>query len=279
MNLSDPPGISARKRHFYPMTPEKFQDKPLIIGGRPHNSRLIIGTGKYPTFEIMRQAHEASGADMVTVALGRVKLDGPEEENILNFIDPKKYTLLPNTAGAYNVEDALRIARLARAQGMNLIKLEVLADAKTLLPDPIGTYEASRKLVEEGFVVYVYTSDDPVLAKRLEDLGVAAVMPAGSPIGSGQGVLNENNILMIMEAVSCPVIVDAGMGTASDLARAMELGVDGILCNTGIACAADPVRMARAFRLATEAGRDAWLSGRIPRKLYGSASSPQEGLR
>jgi thiazole synthase len=261
------------------MTPENPLDKPFVIGGRTYASRLIVGTGKYPTFDVMRRAHEASGAEMVTVALGRVKLDGPDEENILNFIDPKKYVLLPNTAGAYNVEDALRIARLSRAQGMNLIKLEVLAEAKTLLPDPLGTYEAAKKLVEEDFTVLVYTSDDPVLAKRLEDLGVAAVMPAGSPIGSGQGVLNENNIRMIMESLSCPVIVDAGMGTASDLARAMELGVDGILCNTGIAAAADPVRMARAFRQATEAGRDAWLSGRIPRKLYGSASSPQEGLR
>lgn len=258
---------------------DKNTDKPLILDGKTFRSRLIVGTGKYPTFEIMRQAHETSGTEMITVALGRVKLDGPEEENILNFIDTKKYTLLPNTAGAYSVEDALRIARLSRAQGMNLIKLEVLAEAKTLLPDPLGTYEASKKLVEEGFTVLVYTSDDPVLAKRLEDLGVAAVMPAGSPIGSGQGVLNENNIRMILESLSCPVIVDAGMGTASDLARAMELGVDGLLCNTGIACADDPVRMARAFRLATEAGRDAWLAGRIPRKLYGSASSPQEGLR
>lgn len=260
-------------------TSDKIQDTPLVVGGRVFSSRLIVGTGKYPSFEVMRAAHEASGADMVTVALGRVKLDGPDEENILNFIDRKKYALLPNTAGAYSVEDALRIARLARAQGMNLIKLEVLSDARTLLPEPLGTYEAAKKLVEEDFTVYVYTSDDPVLAKKLEDLGVAAVMPAGSPIGSGQGVLNDNNILMIREALSCPVIVDAGMGTASDLARAMELGVDGLLCNTGIACAADPVRMARAFRLATEAGRDAYLSGRIPRKLYGSASSPQEGLR
>lgn len=261
------------------MDPHKIQDKPLVVGKKTFSSRLIVGTGKYPSFEVMQAAHEASGADMVTVALGRVKLDGPDEENILNFVDPKKYTLLPNTAGAYSVDDALRIARLARAQGMNLIKLEVLSDAKTLLPEPLGTYEAAKKLVEEDFTVYVYTSDDPVLAKKLEDLGVAAVMPAGSPIGSGQGVLNDNNILMIREALSCPVIVDAGMGTASDLARAMELGVDGLLCNTGIACAADPVRMARAFRLATEAGRDAYLSGRIPRKLYGSASSPQEGLR
>ncbi len=256
-----------------------LQDKPLVIGGRTYSSRLIIGTGKYQNLEVMRQAHEASVAEMVTVALGRVKLNGPEEENILNFIDAKKYVLLPNTAGAYNVEDALRIARLARAQGMKLIKLEVLFDAKTLLPDPLATYEASKQLVKEDFTVMVYTNDDPVLAKKLEDLGVAAVMPAGSPIGSGQGILNENNIRIIMESLSCPVIVDAGMGTASDLARAMELGVDGILCNTGIAAAQDPVRMARAFRMACEAGRDAWLSGRIPRKLYGSASSPQEGLR
>lgn len=255
------------------------QDKPFTLGGRTYRSRLIVGTGKYPDFDTMRRAHEASGTEMVTVALGRVKLDGPKEENILNFVDPGKYTLLPNTAGAYTVEDALRIARLAKAQGLNLVKLEVLAEAKTLLPDPLGTYEAAKKLVEEDFTVLVYTSDDPVLAKRLEDLGVAAVMPAGSPIGSGQGVLNENNIRMILESLSCPVIVDAGMGTASDLARAMELGVDGLLCNTGIACADDPVRMARAFRLATEAGREAWLAGRIPRKLYGSASSPQEGLR
>ncbi len=261
--------------HFSPM----LQDKPLIIGGRTYHSRLIIGTGKYPSFEIMQKAHEISGAEMVTVALGRVKLDGPDEENILNFINPKKYVLLPNTAGAFNVEDALRIARLSRAQGMNLIKLEVLFDAKTLLPDPLATYEASKKLVEEDFTVMVYTNDDPVLAKKLEDLGVAAVMPAGSPIGSGQGVINHNNIHIIMESLSCPVIVDAGMGTASDLALAMELGVDGILCNTGVACAQDPVRMARAFRMACEAGRDAWLAGRIPRKIYGSASSPLEGLR
>ena len=253
-------------------------DKLLTIGGRTYHSRLIIGTGKYPSFEIMQKAHEVSGAEMVTVALGLVKLDGPDEENILNFIDPKKYALLPNTAGAFNVEDALRIARLSRAHGLKLIKLEVLFDAQTLLPDPLATYEASKKLVEEDFTVMVYTNDDPVLAKKLEDLGVAAVMPAGSPIGSGQGVLNANNIRIIMESLSCPVVVDAGMGTASDLALAMEMGVDGILCNTGIACAQDPVRMARAFRMACEAGRDSWLAGRIPRKIYGSASSPLEGL-
>lgn len=256
-----------------------IKDKPLVLGDRTFNSRLIVGTGKYPDFETMRRCHEASGAEMVTVALGRVKLDGPDEENILNYIDPKKYALLPNTAGAFNVEDALRIARLAKAQGMRYLKLEVLFDQKTLLPDPLATYEASRILVKEDFTVMVYTNDDPVLAKKLEDLGVAAVMPAGSPIGSGQGVLNHNNIRIIMESLACPVIVDAGMGTASDLALAMELGVDGILCNTGIASAQDPVRMAKAFRQACEAGRDAFLAGRIPRKLYGSASSPQEGLR
>ncbi len=255
------------------------QDKPLVIAGKTFHSRLIVGTGKYPDFSVMRQCHEASGAEMVTVALGRVKLNGPDEENILNFIDSKKYMLLPNTAGAFNVEDALRIARLARAQGMKYLKLEVLFDQKTLLPDPIATYEASRILVQEGHTVLVYTNDDPVMAKKLEDLGVAAVMPAGSPIGSGQGVLNANNIRIILESLSCPVIVDAGMGTASDLALAMELGVDGILCNTGIASATDPARMARSFKLACEAGRDSYLAGRIPRKLYGSASSPQEGLR
>jgi len=255
------------------------QDKPLVVGEKTFKSRLIVGTGRYPSFEVMRQAHEASGAEMVTVALGRVKLDGPDEENILNFIDPKKYAILPNTAGAFNVADALRISRLSRAQGMKFIKLEVLFDEKTLLPDPIATYEAAKQLVTEDYVVMVYTSDDPVMAKRLEDLGVAAVMPAGSPIGSGQGVLNDNNIRIIMESLKCPVIVDAGMGTASDLARAMALGVDGLLCNTGIACAKDPVAMANSFRLATEAGRLSFLAGRIPRKIYGSASSPLEGLR
>src|SRR5262245_36522815 len=193
------------------------QDKPLVLGGKTFTSRLIVGTGKYPDFAIMKKCHEASGAEMVTVALGRVKLDGPEEENILNFIDPKRYALLPNTAGAYNVEDALRIPRLAPAQGMPYLNLEALFDPKTLLPAPLATYEAARLLVKEDAAVLVYTSDDPVMAKKLEDLGVAAVMPAGSPIGSGQGVLNENNIRIIMESLSCPVIVDAGMGTASDL--------------------------------------------------------------
>ncbi len=253
-------------------------DKPLIIGNKTFSSRLIVGTGKYPTFEVMQKCHLISGTDMVTVALGRVDLNAPKGENIFDYIDTQRYTILPNTAGAFNVQDALRISRLAKAQGMNFIKLEVLFDQKTLLPDPIATYEAAKILVEEEFTVMVYTSDDPVMAKMLEDLGVAAVMPAGSPIGSGQGVLNENNIRIIMESLSCPVIVDAGMGTASDLARAMELGVDGILCNTGIASAQDPLKMAESFKLACQAGRLSYLSGRIPRKLYGSASSPQEGF-
>lgn len=256
-----------------------LQDKPFVLGGKTFKSRLIVGTGKYPSFEMMRDCHLISGTEMVTVALGRVNLKGPDEENILNFIDPKKYTLLPNTAGAFNVEDALRIARIAQAQGMKYLKLEVLFDQKTLLPDPIATYEASKILVKEGHCVLVYTNDDPVMAKKLEDLGVEAVMPAGSPIGSGQGVLNHNNIRIIMESLKCPVIVDAGMGTASDLTLAMELGVDGILCNTGIAAAANPVLMAESFKLACAAGRASFLAGRIPRKLYGSASSPQEGFR
>ncbi len=254
-------------------------DKPLVIGGKTFSSRLIVGTGKYPDFSVMRDCHTLSGTEMVTVALGRVDLSAPKGENIFDFIDSGKYTILPNTAGAYNVEDALRIARLSRAQGFEFLKLEVLFDAKTLLPDPLATYEATKILVQEEFKVLVYTSDDPVMAKKLEDLGVAAVMPAGSPIGSGQGILNENNIRIILEALACPVIVDAGMGTASDLARAMELGVDGLLCNTGIAQAEDPLKMATAFKLACKAGREAFLAGRIPRRLYGSASSPQEGLR
>ncbi len=255
------------------------QDTALVIGGRTFKSRLIVGTGKYSTFQIMKEALEISGTDMVTVALGRVKLDGPDEENILNFIDPKKYAILPNTAGAFNVQDALRISRLARAQGFEFVKLEVLNDAKTLLPDPLGTFEAAKKLVEEEFKVMVYTTDDPVMAKKLEDLGVAAVMPAGSPIGSGQGILNVNNIQIIMESLTCPVIIDAGMGTASDLAKAMELGVGGLLVNTGIAGAKDPIAMAQSFKLACEAGRLSFLAGRIPKKLYATASSPLEGFR
>lgn len=271
-SLPHSPAVPARAENPLP-------DRPLVLGGKTFSSRLLVGTGKYRSFAEMKKALEVSGTEMVTVALGRVDLQAPEGEGIFDYIDPSRYTILPNTAGAYNVEDAVRIARLAQAQGFRYLKLEVLFDAKTLLPDPIATYEAAKILVKDGLHVMVYTTDDPVMAKKLEDLGVTAVMPAGSPIGSGQGVLNENNIRMILESVKCPVIVDAGMGTASDLARAMELGVDGLLVNTGIAGAKDALRMAEAFRLGCEAGRLAYLSGRIPKKLYASASSPQEGLR
>ncbi|HVR73522.1 MAG TPA: thiazole synthase [Planctomycetota bacterium] len=249
----------------------------LILGKRRFRSRLIIGSGKYRTNEEMQACHAASGAEMVTVAVRR--LDKDPAKNLVHFIDRVRYTLLPNTAGCYDAEDAVRFARIAREMlETDLLKLEVLGDERTLLPDPIETLKAARILVEEGFTVLVYTSDDPIVARRLEDLGVTSVMPAGSPIGSGQGILNPNNIRIILETVKVPVIVDAGMGTASDAAMAMELGVDGILLNTGVALASEPVRMARAMRLAVEAGREACLAGRIPRRLYASASSPLEGL-
>jgi thiazole synthase len=225
----------------------------------------------------MKACHEASGAEMVTVAVRR--LDPDPAKNLVSFIDRKRFTLLPNTAGCYTAEDAIRFARLAREMlETDFLKLEVLGDERTLLPDPVETLKAAQVLVKEGFTVLAYTSDDPILAKRIEETGVSSVMPAGSPIGSGQGVLNPFNIRIILEMVKVPVIVDAGVGTASDAAIAMELGVDGILLNTGIALAKDPVRMARAMRNAVEAGRDAYLAGRIPRKLYASASSPIEGM-
>lgn len=249
----------------------------LILGTRRFRSRLIIGSGKYRTNEEMQACHAASGAEMVTVAVRR--LDKDPAKNLVHFIDRARYTLLPNTAGCYDAEDAVRFARIAREMlETDLLKLEVLGDERTLLPDPIETLEAAKVLVKEGFTVLVYTSDDPIVARRLEDIGVTSVMPAGSPIGSGQGILNPNNIRIILETVKVPVIVDAGMGTASDAAMAMELGVDGILLNTGVALASEPVRMARAMRLAVEAGREACLAGRIPRRLYASASSPLEGL-
>jgi thiazole synthase len=257
-------------------------DTPLKVGKYTFNSRLFVGTGKYATFELMRDCLAASDTECVTVAVRRVKLDGKREENLLSFIDESKYRILPNTAGCFSAEDAIRTAHLSReALNTELVKLEVLADPKTLLPDPVGTLEACRQLVKEGFTVLVYTSDDPVMARRLADLGVASVMPAGSPIGSGQGVLNPNNIRIILETVrpefKIPIIVDAGVGTASDVSIAMELGADGVLLNTGIAHAKDPLRMAVAMKLATESGRLAYLAGRIPRKLYANASSPMEG--
>jgi thiazole synthase len=249
----------------------------LQLGRYTFQSRLIVGTGKYRTPEEMQACHEASGAEMVTVAIRR--LDKDPARNLVNFIDRKRYTILPNTAGCFNAEDAVRVARLAREMlETDLIKLEVLGDERTLLPEPMDTLKAAEVLVKEGYTVLAYTSDDPILARRLEQLGVTSVMPAGSPIGSGQGVLNPNNIRLILQSIRLPIIVDAGVGTASDVAIAMELGVDGILLNTGIALAREPVRMARAMRLAVEAGRDAYLAGRIPRKLYASASSPLEGL-
>ena len=251
----------------------------LRIGKYEFKSRLIVGTGKYETFPLMAEALEASGTELVTVAVRRVNLTDKSKESLLDYIDTKKYTILPNTAGCYTAEDAVRAARLAREVGFSdLVKLEVLGDEKTLLPDPVETLKATETLVKEGFTVLVYTSDDPIVAKRLEDAGATSVMPAGAPIGSGQGILNPNNIVIILESLKVPVIVDAGVGTASDVTVAMELGCDGVLLNTGIAGAKDPVLMAKAMKAACEAGRAAYLAGRIPKKLYAKASSPMEGV-
>jgi thiazole synthase len=251
----------------------------LRIGTHVLSSRLIVGTGKYASPEIMREAIEASGADMVTVAVRRLNLARPGEPGLLDGLDRSRITLLPNTAGCYTAEEAVRTARLGREAGLsNLVKLEVIGDQKTLLPDTEALLEATRILVKEGFVVMPYTNDDPIAAKKLEQAGAACVMPLAAPIGSGQGITNPLTLRFILEAVSVPVIVDAGVGTASDAAVAMELGADGVLMNTAIAGAQDPVKMARAMRLAVEAGRLAYEAGRIPRKPYASASSPAEGL-
>jgi thiazole synthase len=251
----------------------------LILAGREFRSRLIVGTGKYPSLAVMRAAHEASGADMVTVAVRRVDLKARGPENLLDHIDVKTMFILPNTAACYTVDEAVRTARLGREAGLShWVKLEVIGDEKTLFPDTEGLLAATRILVKEGFVVLPYTTDDLVVAKKLEDAGAAAVMPLAAPIGSGLGIQNRVNIQLVKEAVKVPVIVDAGVGTASDAAVAMELGADGVLMNTAIALAADPVRMAGAMRKAVEAGRDAFLAGRIPRKMYASASSPLEGV-
>ena len=241
-------------------------------------SRLIVGTVKYATFALMREAIEASGAQIVTVAVRRINLTQPNEESLLDYLDRSRITLLPNTAGCYTAEEAIRTAALGREAGLsNLVKLEVIGDQKTLLPDTAALLEATRVLVKEGFVVMPYTNDDPIMAKKLQDAGAACVMPLAAPIGSGQGVLNPLNIRLLLEAVSVPVIVDAGVGTASDASVAMELGAEGVLMNTAIAGAQDPVKMARAMRLAVEAGRLAYEAGRIPKKQYASASSPTEG--
>ncbi len=251
----------------------------LVVAGRKFRSRLIVGTGKYETFEVMRQALDASGADVVTVAVRRVNLSDKSKESLLNYIDREKFTLLPNTAGCYTAQDAIRCARLGREAGLsNLVKLEVIGDERTLFPDNEGLLEATRALVKEDFVVLPYTNDDPVICKKLEEAGAAAVMPLGAPIGSGLGVQNPNNLRIILETVSVPVIVDAGVGTASDATITMELGVDGVLMNTGIAGAKDAVSMAKAMKLAVESGRLAYRAGRIPKKLYAAASSPLEGV-
>ena len=263
---------------------------PLSIGSHTVRSRLFVGTGKYATLDLMRDCLEASGTEVVTVAVRRERLFDREGRNLLDYLDPRRYTILPNTAGCFTAEEALRTARLGRElleglgnPGADWVKLEVLADTLTLLPDPIATLEATKVLVQEGFAVLCYTSDDPVMARRLKEAGATSVMPAGSPIGSGQGVLNPNNIRIILEDLKAddpyyPVIVDAGVGTPSDVTIAMELGCDGVLLNTGIAGAADPLRMARAMRLAVEAGWLAAGAGRISKKLYATASSPTRGV-
>ena len=250
----------------------------LVIAGQKFNSRLLIGTGKYETFDQMREALDRSGAEIVTVAVRRINISDRSKESLLDYIDTDKYTLLPNTAGCYTADDAIRTARLGREAGLSdLLKLEVIGDEKTLFPDNEGLMEAAKILVKEGFVVLPYTNDDPIMCKKLEDVGCAAVMPLAAPIGSGLGVRNPYNIRIIIEGANVPVIVDAGVGTASDAAIAMELGVDGVLMNTGVAGAKDPLMMAEAMRAGIEAGRKAFLAGRIPMKLYATASSPLEG--
>ena len=251
----------------------------LTIAGRTFASRLIVGTGKYPSNAVMVAAHDASGADMVTVAVRRVNISDRSSESMLDFIDTDRYFILPNTAGCYTADEAVRTARLGREAGLsNWVKLEVIGDEKTLFPDNEALIEATRILVKEDFVVLPYTTDDPVVCRKLEDAGAAAVMPLGAPIGSGLGIQNQNNLRIIREFARVPVVVDAGVGTASDAALAMELGADAVLMNTAIAGAKDPVQMARAMRLAVEAGRLAYLAGRIQRRMYANASSPLEGV-
>jgi len=251
----------------------------FVIAGRSFASRLIVGTGKYTTNTVMVQAHEASGAEMVTVAVRRVNVSDRSRESLLDYIDTSRYFILPNTAGCYTADDAIRTARLGREAGLsNWVKLEVIGDERTLFPDNEALLDATRVLVSEGFVVLPYTTDDVVVCRKLEDAGAAAVMPLGAPIGSGLGIQNANNIRIIRELVRVPLIVDAGVGTASDAALAMELGADGVLMNTAIAGAQDPVAMAESMKLAVQAGRLAYKAGRIPRKMYASASSPVEGL-
>jgi thiazole synthase len=272
------------------MSTEIIIDAPFQLGTHELKSRLIVGTGKYQTYELMRDCLEISGSEVITVAVRRERLIDSDGRNILDFIDLDKYTILPNTAGCFNAEDAIRVARLGREillglenPGADWVKLEVLGDTKTLLPDPVATLEATEKLVAEGFQVLCYSTDDPMTALRLKEAGATSVMPAGSPIGSGQGILNPNNIRICLEYLKgddpdYPVIVDAGVGTASDVSFAMELGCDGVLLNTGIAGAQDARMMAEAMKNGCKAGRYASLAGRIPKKLYATASSPETGL-
>src|SRR6478752_7042863 len=262
------------------MSAAPSSDTPLVIAGKTYRSRLLTGTGKFADFEQTRAATEAAGAQIVTVALRRMNLgQDANAPNLLDVLPPDRYTLLPNTAGCYSADDAVRTCRLAREllDGHKLVKLEVLGDEKTLFPDVVQTLQAAEILVREGFDVMVYTSDDPILARRLEQIGCVAVMPLAAPIGSGLGIQNKWNLLEIIENAKVPVLVDAGVGTASDAAIAMELGCDGVLMNTAIAGARDPALMASAMRKAVEAGREAFLAGRIPRKRYASASSPIDG--
>jgi thiazole synthase len=252
---------------------------PLVIAGRTFKSRLIVGTGKYPSHPVMADAHRASGADMVTVAVRRVNLTDRSKESLIDYIDQERMFILPNTAGCYTADEAIRTAQLGREVGLsNWVKLEVIGDERTLFPDNIALLEATRVLVREGFVVLPYTNDDPIICRRLEEAGAAAVMPLGAPIGSGLGIQNANNIRIIREQAGVPVIVDAGVGTASDATVAMELGADGVLMNTAIALAQDPIAMATAMKLAVESGRLAYRAGRIPKRMYASASSPVDGL-
>ena len=252
---------------------------PLVIAGRTFNSRLIVGTGKYPSHTVMADAHRAAGADMVTVAVRRVNLRDRSPESLLHYIDQDRIFILPNTAGCYTADEAIRAARLGREVGLsNWVKLEVIGDERTLFPDNVALLEATRVLVAEGFVVLPYTNDDPVICRKLEDAGAAAVMPLGAPIGSGLGIQNLVTIRLIVEGANVPVLVDAGVGTASDAAVAMELGCDGVLMNTAIAEAKDPVTMARAMKLAVESGRLAYLAGRMAKRRYADPSSPLAGM-
>lgn len=272
------------------MTAVEHSEAPLQVGSHRLGSRLLVGTGKYTTFELMQECLEASGSEVITVAVRRERLVDKAGRNILDFIDLNRYTILPNTAGCYTAEDAVRVARLGREillglenPGADWVKLEVLGDTKTLLPDPMATLKATEQLVADGFQVLCYSTDDPMTARRIKEAGATSVMPAGSPIGSGQGILNPNNIRICLEYLKendpdYPVIVDAGVGTASDVSFAMELGCDGVLLNSGIAGAKDPLKMAVAMRYAIQAGRLAAQAGRIPRKLYATASSPELGV-